>query len=59
MITSDRDVYTPAHFTKIVKDALSVEARKQGKSKSLYIFEVVSAKLTELGYKDLIRKDNE
>lgn len=53
MITSDRNVYTPAHFTPSVKEALLLEARKQGKSMSLLIFETVKARLRILGYKGM------
>jgi len=51
MILSDRDVYTAAHLTAEVKEALRVFAREQRKSMSAVIFEAVQEKLQKEGVK--------
>lgn len=49
MIWSDRDVYTAAHVTAPVKEALRLLARRENKSMSALIFEAIQDKLEKEG----------
>lgn len=46
---SDRDVFVGAHVTPEVKDALRAFARRQNKSMSAVVFEVIQEKLEKEG----------
>lgn len=50
-IQSNRDEYTPSHFTEEVKDAAKNEAEREDKSLSRFIFEIVRDALIARGYK--------
>ena len=50
MITSDRNKFLAAHVTAPVKQALRDEAAKRGISVSKLVFELLAAKLRQLGH---------
>ena len=56
MITSDRNKFLAAHVTAPVKQALRAEAAKRDISVSRLVFELLGAKLRQLGH-DLPAKD--
>lgn len=50
MIRSDRNKFLAAHVTAPVKQALRDEAAKRGKSVSKIVFELLTARLRQLGH---------
>jgi hypothetical protein len=50
MITSERDEYTACHLTPQVKAAIKKEARKENKSMSKFIYELLCAAMKQRGY---------